>query len=217
MTAGGSSEQVKNAQFETSEVVTPADAADVDAKMLHADTAILNTEHEIRIESGAGPGAQGEQGQQGQQKNALRLVQRKYAPIKQFSSEQAEELLSQLTTSEMRTRIIARAVEDISLADEGFANRMQQHSSGWRVTDALLNEIAWSLIQQYRDRGHALNGTKKAVFNKMTEKVSADLQALTCEAHLTMTSIYGVFKERIENGKAFSNCSNFGFGFWSSF
>jgi hypothetical protein len=27
-----------------------------------------------------------------------------------------------------------------------------------------------------------------------------------------MTSIYGVSKERIEYGKAFSNCSNFGFG-----
>jgi hypothetical protein len=35
--------------------------------------------------------------------------------------------------------------------------------------------------------------------------------------HLTMTSIYGVSKERIEYGKAFSNCSNFGFGFWSTF
>ena len=30
-----------------------------------------------------------------------------------------------------------------------------------------------------------------------------------------MTSIYGVSKERIEYGKAVSNCSNFGFGFWS--
>ena len=77
----------------------------------------------------------------------------------------------------MRTRIIARAVEDISLADEGFANRMQQHSSGRRVTDALLSAIVWSLIQQYREHGHALNAT----FSKMTERVSADLQAFTCE------------------------------------
>ena len=120
-TAGGSSKQVKGAQSETSEVVEPADAVNVDAEMLHKNTAILDTEHEIQIESGSGPGAQGEQGQQ---ENALQLAQRKSAPIKQFSPEQAEELLSQLTTSEMRTRIIARAVEDISLADEAFANRM---------------------------------------------------------------------------------------------
>ena len=33
--------------------------------------------------------------------------------------------------------------------------------------------------------------------------------------HLTMTSIHGVSKERIEYGKAVPNCSNFGFGFWS--
>ena len=56
-TKGDSSKQVNGAQSETSEVVEPADAADVDAEMLHADTAILNAEHEIQIENGAGPGA----------------------------------------------------------------------------------------------------------------------------------------------------------------
>ena len=66
-------------------------------------------------------------------------------------------------------------MEDVSLADEAFANRMQQHSSGRRVTDALLSAIAWPLIQQYREHGHALNATK------MTERVNADMQAFTCE------------------------------------
>ena len=71
----------------------PTDAAEVDAKMLRANTAILDTEREIQIEGGAGPGAQAEHGQRGQRGNALQLAQRMYAPIKQSSPEQAEELL----------------------------------------------------------------------------------------------------------------------------
>ena len=66
-TVGGSSKQVKGAQSETSEVAEPDDAVEFDAKTLRANTAILNTEREIHIEGGAGPGAQGEHGQRGQQ------------------------------------------------------------------------------------------------------------------------------------------------------
>ena len=49
------------------------------------------------------------------------------------------------------------------------------------MNDALLSAIAWPLIQQYREHGHALNATKKAVFSKTTDRVSADLQGFTCE------------------------------------
>ena len=73
-TASGSSKQVKGAQSETSEVVEPADAAGVDAEMLRANTAILNTEREIQIEGGVGPAAQGEHGQRSHQGNALQLL-----------------------------------------------------------------------------------------------------------------------------------------------
>ena len=115
------------------------------------------------------------------QENPLQLAQRKFAPIKRFTLEQAEELLARLCTSEIRARIIERAVEDISLANDDFANRMRQHSSGRRVTDVLLNAIAWPLILQHYEHGHALNATKKAVFTTMTERISAELQAFTSE------------------------------------
>ena len=113
--------------------------------------------------------------------NPLQLAPRGYAPMKRFTLDQAEELLAQLCASEMRTRIIERAVEDVSLANDDFANRMRQHHSGRRVTDALLEAIAWPLILEHREHGHALNTTKKAVFTKMTERVSAELQIFTAD------------------------------------
>ena len=73
-TVGGGPKQVKGAQSETSEVLDPADAAQVDAEMLRANTAILNTEREIQIEGGVGPAAQGEHGQRSHQGNALQLL-----------------------------------------------------------------------------------------------------------------------------------------------
>jgi hypothetical protein len=115
------------------------------------------------------------------QANALQLAQCKYAPIKRFTHEQTEELLVQLTTSEMRSRVIARAIENIGMADDSFESRVAQHSSGRRITEATLSTIAWPLIQQYRDNGHALNATKNAVFATMTERISAELQVFTCE------------------------------------
>ena len=115
------------------------------------------------------------------QVNVLQLAQRKYAPLKRFTHEQTEELLVQLTTSGMRTRVIERAIENVSMTDETFESRVAQHSSGRRITESTLSTIAWPLIQQHRDMGHALNATKLAIFAKMTERISAELQVFTRE------------------------------------
>jgi hypothetical protein len=115
------------------------------------------------------------------QRNGLQLSQCKYAPLKRFTHEQTEELLAQLTTSGMRLRVIERAIENVCMTDDTFEHRVAQHSSGRRITEATLSTIAWPLIQQYRDNGHALNATKVAVFAKMTDRVSAELQVFTCE------------------------------------
>ena len=115
------------------------------------------------------------------QVNVLQLAQRKYAPLRRFTHEQAEELLAQLTTSEMRSRVIERATENVGMTDETFESRVAQHSSGRRITGNTLSAIAWPLIQQHRDMGHEMAASKLAIFAKMTERISAQLQVFTCE------------------------------------
>ena len=95
----GSVKQVKGAQSEAPEAPKPAAVADINAEAPNADTEVLSPDGEI------------EPDEQGQQENPLQLAHRKYAPIKQFTSEQAEEILGHLTSSTIRKRIIARAVE----------------------------------------------------------------------------------------------------------
>lgn len=137
-----------------------------------------NAEEPSRDEQQIEPERQGER--QGDP-SALQLAPSKYAPITRFTSQQAEEMLEYLTTSAMREKIIARAVENISLTDTGFATKIAQHSSGRRVTPALLIAIARPLILQCREQGHAHKATTTIVFSKMSERISAELQVFTRE------------------------------------
>ena len=111
--------------------------------------------------------------------SAQQLAARGYAPVKRFTAKEAEDMLAYLTTSAVREKIIARAVEDIDLTEAGFADRVKQHSSGRRVTTALLAAIAQPLIMQCRELGHTRKAATTTVFTKMSERISAELRVFT--------------------------------------